>query len=409
MLIEWDREWVRVHFVETAQTREAQSLDGLDGLSGKTAIVLLSRRLVLQRSIPLPDAQRGDVLIALKMRLADVFPIPASELAFDYIPTTEKNENGRVCIVFAARTADIAEIIGITQRLGIQIQQIVPSQALTIKAAEQNAVSSGVFVERFGDFVNLDAYRYGDLMASKLVTLHSLDTELSRMKAMTGDGSKVLSYKVSLDGSEQNLGAPFIESFAQSNLSIDLEPEDYRTARVEQSRKLRQRQSSIVFIGGLVLTIFTVNEYWTANQNFTQADAKAAKRVKNLAKPVEALESDAKKLQPAADQLKTAFKPPQSVSDILKVVSALTPKDTWLTNVTFERGKELQIRGVSKKAELVSAYALALTQQKEQRFRDVKLVFANGGDIEGTPTVQFSMTAFPVGNLPMIEIGKKKK
>lgn len=407
LLIEWDREWVRVHFVESAQTKEGVTLNDIEGINGKTAIVLVSRRMVLQRSLPLPDAQRGDMLIALKMRLGDVFPIPASELAFDFIPTIEKNENGRVCQVFAVRTTDIADIIGICQRFDIQIQQIVPSQAVTIKLAEQNAVSSAIFVERFGDFVNLDAYRYGDLTASKLVTLGALDTELLRMRAMTGEGTRIFSYNVKLDGTEQVLPSPYINSFFQAPLTIDLEPEEYRWARIEKGRQQRHRQAYFIFLAGLILALYTSNEYMTTNAAKAKEEAKFNSRTKQAKLITEHDESESKKMEPQALQLRKAFEPAQQPGDVLKVISSLVPKDTWLTGVTFERGKILQIRGTSKKSELVSAYVIELSKQK--RFRDVRLVLVNGGDIEGIPTVTFNITAFPVGNIPMIESGKKKK
>lgn len=407
LIIEWDREWVRVHFVDSSQTKEASSLDGIDSVNGKSAIIMLSRRLVLQRSVPLPDAQKSDALIALKMRLADIFPIPASELAFDFLPTTEKNENGRVCNVFAARTSDIAEVIEQCQRLGIQIQQIVPSQAVTLKVAEQQAVSSGVFAERFGDFVNLDAYRYGDLVASKLVTLNALDTEVSRMIAMTGDGSKVFAYNVTLNGSEQKLSVPFIETYAQSPLAIDLEPEEYRLARDEKARAGRHRFCYLIFMLGIAVAGVAADNYMTNADAYAKAKATYDKRTKKIKLTTDKAVSEANKLKPQADQLVKAFEPAQQPADILKVVSSCVPKETWLTGLTFERGKILQIRGTAKRATLVSAYLLKLTEQP--RLRDVRLVTVNGGDIDGIPTVQFTMSAFPVGNIPMIDTGKKKK
>ena len=57
LFIEWDREWVRVYFVDSSNTKEGANLESIDGVNGKTAILMLSRRLVLQRSIALPDAQ----------------------------------------------------------------------------------------------------------------------------------------------------------------------------------------------------------------------------------------------------------------------------------------------------------------------------------------------------------------
>lgn len=406
LLIEWDREWVRVQVSESAQLREAATLDQIEGIGGKTAVLLMSRRLVLQRSITLPDAQKSDALVALKMRLADVFPIPASELAFDFIPTSDKNENGRVCNVYAARTSDIAEAIETCQKLGIQIQQIVPAQALTIKLAEQNAVSSGIFVERFGDFVNLDAFKYGEPVSSKLSTLDLLDTELARLKAMTGESTKVLSYNVSLDGTEQKLASPHLASYYQIAPTIDLEPEEFRWARIEKVRHQHHRQAYMIFAAGFVIAAFTVNDVMTRNDAYAKEEAKYKNRTKRVKAEADKNITASTKLKPQATQFETAFKPAQQPSDVLKVISGLIPKNTWLTSVVFERGKLLQIRGTTQKPQLVSAYASSLSEQK--RLRDVRLVFVNSGDIEGTPTVQFNITAFPVGNLPMLETGKKK-
>ena len=407
LLIEWDREWVRVHFVESATTKEGASLDAIEGVNGKTAILLLSRRLILQRSIALPDAQKSDVLVALKMKLVDVFPIPASELAFDFIPTTEKNDHGRVCNVFAARNSDIADVIAICTKSNIQIQQIVPAQALTIKAAEQNSVSSGVFAERFGDFVNLDVYHYGDLISSKVVDLNSLDNEISRMKALTGEGTKTFAYNVKLDGTEQVLPAPFINSFFQSGLTLDLEPEEYRQSRTEKIRKARHKNCYLLFLVGLAIAALVGDDYMTRTAEMATQEAKFARTTKNALAQTVSDESKATKQKPASDQLLKAFEPAQKPSDILKTISLLLPTDTWLTGVTFERGKTILIRGTSKNSSLVSTYVSGLSKQK--RFRDVRLMYANGGDIEGTPTVQFSIVAFPVGNLAIIESGKKKK
>jgi Tfp pilus assembly protein PilN len=141
--------------------------------------------------------------------------------------------------------------------------------------------------------------------------------------------------------------------------------------------------------------------------DMAKQELKYKKQTKVAQTQTENDEAKAKKQQPAADQLTKAFIPAQKSSDILKVVSSLLPADTWLTGVTFERGKPILIRGTSKSPTLVSNFVSGLTKQK--RFRDVRLMYANGGDIQGIPTVQFSINAFPVGNLPILETGKKKK
>ena len=227
------------------------------------------------------------------------------------------------------------------------------------------------------------------------------------MKAMAGENAKVFSYNISLDGQEQKLPSPYINSYYLAPLSLDLEPEEYRVARLEKGRAKKHRQSYLVFIGGLLLAVYTANQYMTNASNLDRDQKKYGSKNKILKLQTEAAESDAKSYQPQADQLKLAFEPAQQPGDVLKVVSSVVPSDTWLTGMTFERGKLLVIRGISKKPELVSAYVLELS--KQPRFRDVRLITVNSGEIGGVPTVTFNITAFPIGNLPMIPASKKKK
>ena len=107
-----------------------------------------------------------------------------------------------------------------------------------------------------------------------------------------------------------------------------------------------------------------------------------------------------------ADSIKRAFEPAQKASDVMTLIANQSPKGLWLTGITFERGKTTFVRGTSKDSAGVSDYLQALTT--EERLRDVKLVFANNGDIDKTPVVQFSIQGFAVGNLPLVDAKKKK-
>ena len=406
LIIEWDKDWTRVIFTESGQTRESSSLSNIEGVQGKSAIVLVSRRNILFRVLSLPDATRSDVLIALKMKLGDVFPIPVNELAFDYIPTADKDENGRLCHVFAVKTEDIHEVIKLTESLDITVHSIAPAQSGLIRLSQKDGVSSGVYVERFGDFVNLDIIKEGKLTYSRATSLEALDVEVERAKSQVPD-AKIFSYNVGLDGTEQKLPSNLASRFLESDSLIDLEPESYRLKKEDKARSKRHRQSYLIFAAGAVIGMVVYMDFSDKNDKF----AKEAKRLKSklsIAKlATERPESTLTKLQPQAAQLKLAFEPAQKMSDVMKLSSILLPKDAWLTSLSLERGKPLQIRGTAKNSEAVSAYLKELTKQK--RLRDVRLLFANSGDIDGSPVVQFSVSAFPVGNLPIVETGKQKK
>lgn len=405
LMIEWDREWTRVHFVDSAQTREGASLGSIEGVGGKNAVVVLSRRLVMHRSMPLPESARNDTLIVLKQKLGDVFPIQVSELAFDFLPSAVRSSDGRLCDVFAAKTTDIREVLSVCDGLGITVQQIVPAQAFALRVAQEQALSSGIIAERFGDLVNLDGFKEGSLTTSKTVNLDRVDEEVARLSALTG--TKILSHGVEFKGTEQKLGGNLISLAGSAAIPMDLEPDEYRREKQEAKRKIAHRQAYVLFAGGFCVAAMVANELYLKQQDFAKAEKKETNLTKLVKLGLDGTNSKLGTVGPKAKQLRLAFQPAQRMSDITKVATMLIPKGVWLTALNLERGKLLQLRGTAKTSDAVATYVGELT--KQSRFRDVRLVFANAGEIEGEKVVQFNITAFPVGNLPLVEASKKKK
>ena len=411
LIIEWDREWTRVHFVDSSQTREGVSLGSIEGVGGKNAVVVLSRRLVMHRSMVLPEAARNDTLVVLKQKLGDVFPIPVSELAFDFLPSSVRTSEGRLSDVFAAKTTDIREILAVCDGLGITVQQVVPAQAYALKVAQEQALSTGIIAERFGDLVNLDGFKEGSLAVSKTVTLDRLDDEVARVTAVAGP--KVLAHGVEFKGAEQRLGGNLIALAGTSAIPMDLEPDEYRREKLEKKRKIANRQAYVLFAGGFCVAAMVGNELYLNQQAQAKLENRANNTIKGSKLGLDIANGDLSKVAPKAKQLKLAFMPPQKMSDVTRVATTLVPKGVWLTALSLERGKLLQLRGSAKTSEAVAAYVTALSKvgesTKQMRFRDVRLVSANAGELEGEKVVQFNITAFPVGNLPVLETSKKKK
>ncbi|HEV2473953.1 MAG TPA: PilN domain-containing protein, partial [Chthonomonadales bacterium] len=106
----------------------------------------------------------------------------------------------------------------------------------------------------------------------------------------------------------------------------------------------------------------------------------------------------------AAD-LKRAFHPAQPISDLMALIDDRTPANAWLTGLTIERGKPIQVRGDARTADDVASFVSALGSTP--RLRDVKLLFNNSFKIENTQVVQFDIAATAVGNLPMPQPPKK--
>jgi hypothetical protein len=106
-------------------------------------------------------------------------------------------------------------------------------------------------------------------------------------------------------------------------------------------------------------------------------------------------------ISPVNITISRAFDPGQRLSDIASVVTDSLPKDSWLTGLTMERGVPMEVRGTAESPDDVAH--LVSTLGVNPRFRDVRLVFANSGQLNKTTIVQFDLSAVCVGNLPMPE------
>ena len=122
-----------------------------------------------------------------------------------------------------------------------------------------------------------------------------------------------------------------------------------------------------------------------------------------LVQAQQAKESDASSTESQLSELQSdlghAFDPGQQLSDISAYTSDCLPPGAWLTGLTVERAKQLQVRGTATSSDKVAAFVDRLGSSK--RFANVKLVFANSALVGTTPVIQFNVTADPVGNLPM--------
>jgi Tfp pilus assembly protein PilN len=408
LIIEWSPTWVRVHSVGFGAPQEAATLSQISDLNGKIAVVAIARSKTLHRVIDLPDSSKSDAMMALRQRLGDLFPIPAAQLAYDIIRTDELSEFGRKHHVFAVRTSDIETLIAEFESAGVTVNQIIPAALLAETAAGQQGLREAILVERFGEDANVDVITRGMLQSSRQIPVAEALTAVNQVRSLATEGAVVAETGLRLDLATQQLaGTHGSQLTADRAFPVDLEPETYRTKREEGARRKRHTQSYLVGAAGLVISLYTATMYLDNADAESKMQAKLKKHVKTLEERTNRVTTDLAKFQKPYAQLKRGFEPAQKFTDILAVVSTLVPKGVWLSGVNLERGKTLQLRGTAKNAEQVNDYLASLT--KQQRLRDVRLVFLTTGEIEDQPVVQFSISAFPIGNLPTIEVGKAKK
>jgi len=114
----------------------------------------------------------------------------------------------------------------------------------------------------------------------------------------------------------------------------------------------------------------------------------------------------AQKVTDVQDVLHRAFGPAQPLSDIAAVVADSLPRGAWLTGLGLERGKPVEIRGAARSSSAVPQ--LVHTLGNSPRFRDVRLVFANGITVGKARATEFEISAVAVGSLPLSAPDKAK-
>jgi len=103
--IEWSSDWVRATNIATGQTAEAATIAGLGSiLSGvRDVIVGVGRRQVFLKTARLPKAAPDDVRRILSVQMGTIFPLPADQLAFDFVQSQDLNSEGALTLIAAMR------------------------------------------------------------------------------------------------------------------------------------------------------------------------------------------------------------------------------------------------------------------------------------------------------------------
>ncbi len=407
-VILWDHDGATVLSPEMAP----RGVD-LPALRGARAAVLLSRRLVQVRTAELPPASPADLRQLVGLRLGDLFPAAPGELAFVVAPrpAAETAVPGPTTI-YAARQADLAAVHAAAKANGFRIVATLPAAAGSPLLAGELGLPDALVAAPDGPL--MDASAVGFDVVGGLATVLSRPVppgsplEAEARRTFLAAKSPVLPIVAS-----GGLAIPFADRAtarhgAQTLLEdpalwplLDLLSDDVRTRAALETKRRRHRQAYLVAAASLLLAAYVANDRNTKGAEVERRQRKLNAEVKRYETVLGLYTSRNAKLDPQAKLLERAFTPAQRTSDLAYLVPSLLPKDAWLTNLSHERGKPLTVRGTARTSDAVANYVKSLGTQS--RLRDVRLSFANVAEIETKPVVNFALTAFPVGNVPLEE------
>ena len=350
----------------------------------KEALVGVSRGCVFLKTLRLPRATPEELRRLLSLRLGQLFSLPASELAFDAIQTDDQNHEGWLTLVAAMRAQDLVQLRGELAQAGLRAARIFP---VALAAPAIAARPSALVVEKLPTGLALDVVEGGLVRLSRMAPEDAnLAMEAQRTLMAAGTGPLETVRGNTLEA--LHLAPAF--SFA---LNEDRAKEDSKQLAA------KNRLSLLLLVSSLLLAGFIWITRTEAQAEVNESNAKWESKLKTWRVIREAEQAKANRATTVRRNLERAFSPAQPLTDIAQAASNALPAGTWLIGVNTERGRLLQLRGTAKTGEQVAQFVNALSASP--RFRDVKLVFANGGKIDKIPVVQFNIAATAVGNLPM--------
>jgi len=396
----------RVHSVTTP-------VEALNALGRPKKIVLaLGRRQIFVKTLRLPDVSEEEAKNLLRFRLEELFPLPAHEIAYDLSFTNDRNSEGRLAIVFAAKSETVRQTSALFAHAGAKVEQVIPASLGASFIAEIEPTT--VLVASSSDGTSFDVVDHGAILYSR-VSAHvtsqvEIENEVARAMASADvDQARTLVHTalrelVSPSTSLSDQHPLEILSHRYPNINLRL-PED--VAKELNKAVMGRRQLAVL----LLCAMFCVGAlaWWDRDD----AERKVAKeraettRVVNRLKDKQSLTTtQLSKYETESTMVNDGLEPRQTLSDVVTVAVNSVPEGLWLTGMTLERGKDMTLRGTAKSNTLVAAMVDALSASS--RLREVELVFSNNNAIGEIPVVQFSIKAHVVGNMPLLDPKKER-
>jgi Tfp pilus assembly protein PilN len=380
---------------------------------GRFVVVALSRRSVFVRTVRVPNAAPEDIRQVLMVRAAELFPIGPAELAIDFHVTEDLNEEGRLAVVAAVPTVELRRIRDEAKAAGLRVLGVAPVAVGSIGIAQALQQQNAAIVSRDQEGIGIDIVLNGELRLSRVVPANSaIEAEVCRTYSVAGVpcGDIVAAGGVVLKDPDADTNdsplAALIDSFP-AGLRLNLELPEEVEGRLNRKRAQHRRTAFVLAAGAMVTLLYVANDRMEAAAAVDVQVRRAQGPVDTAKRTLKSLGTDITKSQKDVETIERAFQPAQRLGDVAVLMSNRTPDGVWLNGFTAERGKPATVRGTAKTGDAVGRYLQALTS--ESRLRDVKLVaFANSAKIDETPVVQFSISAFPVGNLTLADPDAKK-
>lgn len=402
--MEWSPSSLRVWDPVTKTFGAFKDLGAVKSAFGPDLVLAISRRNSFIRTTRLPDAAKADVARILALQIGTLFPVSPSEVATDFALADDKNAEGRLAVVAAVKSDVLRELLEQCDQAGVQPRAIVPAALGSSLLAKHLGHQECAIVEPVPEGLAIDIVHEGELRASRIAPMvpsELIDTEIARSFAIakTPCADPVAAGGLAFAEAAFATDLPSLAMLSDTSLPMSFQlPEAVAKLQKAETRRM-QRVVFFLWFAALILGVGLWDMRARSLADVRKEESKWTNKLAGLRKTLGQTETKSNELLTKKGVLELGFASKQRFADVAALLATFTPEGLWLTGINLEKGKEANVRGTAVRGEAVTEFLDLLTQQ--DRFREVKLVFANNGQIEKTPVVQFSISLHVIGNLPI--------
>lgn len=410
LIVEWNPGVFTAYDPRTEAVRHSEQFeDAVRGFDGSAVLLTLGRKVCFLRTLSLPDTSRSELDLIVRNMAGKDLPLPIDQAAIDYCLSDQKTPEGRLASIYAVSAAHLAAAKADCHRAGLNVVLVQPSAFGVQLLARAEQIEYGIYATVGDDSASLDVIDRGVTAYSRTVKCPA-DFAVERLRTLASaqrpeDESQYPYYTTGPNpfGGKSIARTPMAALGQQDMHSplLSLELWSDKIARARKVRTQRIRNASMALVAALALAAYVGYDYLSAQASSAKAISQSQKEQANIKDYASKIQSRAGTLQPSFTVLSRGFDPAQPFSDILTALSQDVPKGAWLTGLTLQRGQTMTIRGTALQAGLVNDCVERLSA--DSRFREVKLVFTTNVTNGKQTLVQFSISAFAVGNLPLVD------
>lgn len=400
--IEWSPSGVQALNVVTGETASGSSLSEIRRFlePHRHALVGIGRNAVFLKTLRMPKATPEDMRRILSVQAGQLFPLPSEMLSFDFVQSADQNLEGCLTLIAAMKTEDLKQVRAELQQVGLTATRILPVSLGAVAVVAKAGLKDGILLEKSSTGFTFDVVQ-GETVRFSRVVFGNVDPLAEVQRTLLASNATelpvVAASKLEIGGAVSTSSSVLGSLHEAPAFAFELA--EFRAKAAKQHLATRNRVAALMLVSSLLLVGLVWDgrsKQWAIAKRGEGAWAKEISKLKSI-KSFETTKSQ--KLSTMQMTLKGAFEPGQRLTDAMAVMADNVPTNAWITGVTLERGKAIQVRGMAKSAQDVATLVESLG--RIPRFRDTRLIFANSVKIDDIPLVQFSATAIGVGNLPM--------